>query len=70
MPTLILHALDDPFIRMLPETRATLLANPNVHLIETSTAATARFWHRQLGMTATGRSGCCLISCMRRRRAP
>jgi predicted alpha/beta-fold hydrolase len=35
VPTLVLHALDDPFIRMLPETRATLLANPQVHLIET-----------------------------------
>jgi uncharacterized protein len=35
VPTLVLHALDDPFIRMLPETRATLLANPHVHLIET-----------------------------------
>jgi uncharacterized protein len=35
IPALVLHALDDPFIRMLPETRATLLANPHVHLIET-----------------------------------
>lgn len=35
VPTLIVHALDDPFIRMLPETRATLLANPHVTLIET-----------------------------------
>jgi uncharacterized protein len=35
IPTLVLHALDDPFIRVLPETRATLLANPHVHLIET-----------------------------------
>jgi uncharacterized protein len=35
VPTLVLHALDDPFIRMLPETRATLLENPSVHLIET-----------------------------------
>jgi uncharacterized protein len=35
IPTLVLHALDDPFIRLLPETRATLLANPQVHLIET-----------------------------------
>ena len=35
VPTLVLHALDDPFIRMLPETRATLLASPYVHLIET-----------------------------------
>jgi uncharacterized protein len=35
IPALVLHALDDPFIRMLTETRATLLANPNVHLVET-----------------------------------
>ena len=35
IPALVLHALDDPFIRMLPETRAALLANPQVHLIET-----------------------------------
>jgi len=35
VPTLVLHALDDPFIRMLPETRAILLANPRVYLIET-----------------------------------
>jgi predicted alpha/beta-fold hydrolase len=35
VPTLILHALDDPFIRLLPETRAAILANPNVTLVET-----------------------------------
>jgi predicted alpha/beta-fold hydrolase len=35
IPTLVLHALDDPFIRMLPETRAKLLHNEHVHLIET-----------------------------------
>lgn len=35
LPTLILHALDDPFIRMLPSTRAALLANQRVRLIET-----------------------------------
>ncbi len=35
VPTLILRALDDPFIRMLPETRAALLANPHVTLVET-----------------------------------
>ena len=35
IPTLVLHALDDPFIRMLPETRSMLLANPRIHLIET-----------------------------------
>lgn len=35
VPALILHALDDPFIRMLPGTRAALLANPLVTLVET-----------------------------------
>jgi predicted alpha/beta-fold hydrolase len=35
VPTLILHALDDPFIRMTPSTRAALLANQRVRLIET-----------------------------------
>jgi uncharacterized protein len=35
VPTLLLHALDDPFIRMLRETRAALLANPHVRLVET-----------------------------------
>ena len=35
VPTLILHALDDPFVRMLPATRAALLANPHVTFIET-----------------------------------
>jgi predicted alpha/beta-fold hydrolase len=35
VPTLILQSLDDPFIRLLPETRAALLANPCVWLIET-----------------------------------
>jgi predicted alpha/beta-fold hydrolase len=36
MPTLVLHALDDPFIRMLPSTRDALLGNPRVRLIETA----------------------------------
>jgi uncharacterized protein len=36
VPTLILHALDDPFIRMLPSTRDALLANHRVRLVETA----------------------------------
>jgi predicted alpha/beta-fold hydrolase len=36
LPTLVLHALDDPFIRMLPSTRGALLANRRVELIETA----------------------------------
>jgi predicted alpha/beta-fold hydrolase len=35
VPTLIIHALDDPFIRVLPETRAKLAANPNITFVET-----------------------------------
>jgi uncharacterized protein len=35
VPTLIIHALDDPFIRMLPETRAKILSNSNITLLET-----------------------------------
>lgn len=35
VPTLILRALDDPFIRLTPETRAALVANPQITLVET-----------------------------------
>jgi predicted alpha/beta-fold hydrolase len=35
VPTLIIRALDDPFVRLVPETRAALLANSNIALIET-----------------------------------
>jgi len=35
IPTLIVHATDDPFIRVLPETRQKLLRNPNITYVET-----------------------------------
>lgn len=35
IPTLVLHAKDDPFIRILPETRVKLAANPAIRFIET-----------------------------------
>ena len=35
VPALIIRAVDDPFVRLLPETRAGLLANPNILLVET-----------------------------------
>jgi len=35
VPTLILHALDDPFIRILPETLEKISANPHIAFIET-----------------------------------
>jgi len=36
IPTLILHALDDPFVRLSPPTRAAIDANPNIAFIETA----------------------------------
>jgi hypothetical protein len=35
VPTLILRALDDPFIRLTAETRAKIVANPHITLVET-----------------------------------
>jgi predicted alpha/beta-fold hydrolase len=35
VPTLLIHACDDPFIRILPETRALIEANPHITLLET-----------------------------------
>ena len=35
IPTLVIHAEDDPFIRILPDTRAKLENNPAIHFIET-----------------------------------
>jgi uncharacterized protein len=35
IPTLVLHALDDPFIRILPDTRALIVGNPHITLVET-----------------------------------
>jgi predicted alpha/beta-fold hydrolase len=35
VPALILHAANDPFIRILPETRRRILSNPNIDFIET-----------------------------------
>jgi predicted alpha/beta-fold hydrolase len=35
IPTLIIHASDDPFIRFTPETRSAIAANPHLTLLET-----------------------------------
>jgi predicted alpha/beta-fold hydrolase len=35
VPTLILHAANDPFIRILPETRQKILSNPQITFVET-----------------------------------
>jgi uncharacterized protein len=36
VPTLILNSLDDPFIRLAPNTREKILRNPNITFIETT----------------------------------
>jgi hypothetical protein len=36
VPSMILHAQDDPFIRLLPETRAKIVANPHIAFVETA----------------------------------
>jgi hypothetical protein len=43
VPTLILNALDDPFIRITLETRAIILANPNITLIEAANGGHCAF---------------------------
>jgi predicted alpha/beta-fold hydrolase len=49
VPTLILLAGDDPFIRLIPETRAAIQANPNVVLIETPNGGHCAFLSRDSG---------------------
>jgi predicted alpha/beta-fold hydrolase len=49
IPTLILHAQDDPFIRLLPETRTKLVANPQVHFVETRHGGHCAFLSRDPG---------------------
>ncbi|QHN05005.1 alpha/beta fold hydrolase [Granulicella sp. WH15] len=43
VPTLILHALDDPFIRLTEETREKIMVNPNIALIETKNGGHCAF---------------------------
>lgn len=49
VPTLILRAADDPFVRMLQETRAKLLANPHVLLVETPHGGHCAYLSRDRG---------------------
>jgi hypothetical protein len=43
VPTLVLHADDDPFIRVLPQTRQKLLSNPHITYIETAAGGHCAF---------------------------
>jgi predicted alpha/beta-fold hydrolase len=49
VPTLILCAQDDPFIRLYPETRDRLLANPHIALIETRHGGHCAYLSRDSG---------------------
>jgi hypothetical protein len=48
-PTLTVHAQDDPFVRLLPETRAKLLANPHVTFAETCHGGHCAYLSRDRG---------------------
>jgi len=47
VPTFILNACDDPFIRLFPETRAQLIANPHINFVETSNGGHCAFLARR-----------------------
>jgi predicted alpha/beta-fold hydrolase len=49
VPALVLHSLDDPFIKMLASTRETLRANPHVTLVETAHGGHCAFLAPALG---------------------
>jgi hypothetical protein len=49
VPTLILHALDDPFIRLFPETRAKIVANPHIAFLETRHGGHCAYLSRDTG---------------------
>ena len=43
VPALIIHAANDPFIRIRPETRRRILANPNITFIDTDAGGHCAF---------------------------
>jgi uncharacterized protein len=49
VPALIIHAQDDPFIRLLPETRQRILSNPHITLLETEHGGHCAFLAPQNG---------------------
>jgi len=49
VPTLILRALDDPFIRVTAATHAALVANPNITLVETDHGGHCAYLSRDPG---------------------
>ena len=49
VPTFILHAQNDPFIRLAPETRASLLANQHIRFVETRHGGHCAYLSRDAG---------------------
>ena len=49
VPTLVLCAHDDPFIRLFPETRARLLENPHISFVETRHGGHCAYLSRERG---------------------
>jgi uncharacterized protein len=49
VPTLIIHAANDPFIRLRPETRERILANPHITYIETEDGGHCAFVGESMG---------------------
>ena len=55
IPTLVIHADDDPFIRMTPESRAKLEHNPHIEFIETARGGHCAFLAQPNGAGDDGR---------------
>jgi predicted alpha/beta-fold hydrolase len=55
VPTLILHAANDPFIRIQPETVSRIAANPNITYIETEDGGHCAFVGERNGAGDDGR---------------
>jgi predicted alpha/beta-fold hydrolase len=49
VPTLVLYAADDPFVRLTSETRASLHANPHIDFVETAHGGHCAFLSRDAG---------------------
>jgi predicted alpha/beta-fold hydrolase len=56
VPALVLHAANDPFIRITPETRQKLLANPNITFVEAEDGGHCAFIGTRNGKAAEGES--------------
>jgi predicted alpha/beta-fold hydrolase len=55
VPALVIHAANDPFIRLLPETRQKILSNPNITYVETADGGHCAFLGEPEGEGYDGR---------------